>query len=85
MSKAPSQGDDFVNKDLLVLVKIKRRVLFDPKRTPKDRERLDALISDLITLLSSSKRKYILPEVREAIARGNERLAKYAKAKSKKN
>lgn len=76
MPTAPAQGDDFVNKDLLYLVKVKRRILYDLKRNATDRERLDTLLSEFISLYASCKRYYISPEVREAIAHGDERMFK---------
>lgn len=57
MSRHPSQGDAAIDRDAQSLLKIKRRVTLDPKRSEADRKKLESLLVEIITLLLNGKRE----------------------------
>ena len=56
MSRPPSQGAAVIERDAQYLMKIKRRVGLDMKRTEANRQEIDKLLQKLINLLWTSKR-----------------------------
>jgi len=55
--RLPSQGDDAIDRDVSYLMKIKRRVSLDDKRSEADRDRLKKLLNEMVTLLLNGKQE----------------------------
>lgn len=58
MSRNPIQGVKAIDDDVKYLMKIKTRILLDPKRSELEKEKLTHLCVELITHLLNGKRHY---------------------------
>ena len=61
MSRTPSQGDAAIDRDAQSLLKIKRRITLDRHRTDAEKQKLESLLVELITLLINGKRGELVP------------------------